>query len=110
MEYVLSKFAIKHGKTAETKAFLQELNEHHQSDMREVLEEAEMFLDCSFVVSENDGDYVFIFKKIADHNKLIERISDSKLKVYEKIRAWGESCLELDSRERFSPIAHFDRT
>jgi hypothetical protein len=102
MEYVLSKFKIKTGQLEAARAFLQNLHKNHQRQMAEVLTEAGMTLDCSFI----DCDHLYIFKRIENHQLLNEKMSQSKLPIYDEIRKWADQIIE--SSDQISCVAAFD--
>ena len=106
MEYVLSRFRIKRGKVNVTKEFLNNLESACQLEMTEVLKEAAVTLDCSFVHSDVNGDFVYIFKRLADSERLKQCISKSGHPLYERIRNWAKDCFE--SGEDWHAVAVFD--
>ncbi|MBF0104601.1 MAG: hypothetical protein HQM16_04660 [Deltaproteobacteria bacterium] len=106
MEYVLSRFKIIPGKKERTESFLKHLHENHQREMADVMKEAKMMLDCSFVESNVHGDFLYIFKKLENHNQLIDHIENSKQEIYSQIRSWAKECVE--KVDDLSPVATFD--
>jgi hypothetical protein len=93
MDYVLSKFRIKPGKTNE---LLQRLGKVHSGKEAclEGIKEVSITLDCHFLDRTPQGDYLFIFKKATDHSKVRGIIQNSKSKVYAAIRKIADECLE----------------
>lgn len=102
MKYILSQFKIKDGKKADAEKFLTNLHKNHQIEMKNVLEESGVTLDCSFI----EGEYLFIFKKLEDLDALKNNIESSKLEIYKEIRNWAEECLE--DRKDTEAIAVFE--
>jgi len=94
MQHILTRIKLKPGKTEQTKEFLIGLHKNHQAEMKAILNESNMVMDCSFIDQTDHGDYIYIFKKLTDIEALKKNISHSTLPLYEKIRAWGEECFE----------------
>lgn len=108
-QHILTRIKLKPGKTERTKEFLESLHKNHQTEMKQILEESNMPLDCSFIDHTDHGDYVYIFKRLLDIEDLKGNIAKSKIPLYDQIRAWGEECFE---GERVDLKAHavFDLT
>jgi hypothetical protein len=70
--------------------------------MAEVLAEAKMTLDCSFI----DGEYLYIFKRIENHQLLTEKLNQSKLPIYDQIRRTAREFIETS--EQVECVAAFD--
>ena len=94
MQHILSRFKLKLGKTQRTKDFLEALHRNHQTEMKEILKESHMTMDCSFIDQTEHGDYVYIFKKLIDIEDLKHNIEKSPLHPYKEINAWAKECLE----------------
>jgi hypothetical protein len=93
MDYVLSKFKIKSGKTEE---FLNRIKKVHadKNACVEGIKEVSITLDCHFIDRTDHGDYLFIFKKAENHEKVREIIRDSESLVYKEIRKIAADCFE----------------
>jgi len=102
MQYILTKFKIKAGKKDTTQEFLSNIHLNHKDNMIQVLDEAGISLDCSFI----EGNYLYIFKRLDSLEILEDKISNSTLPIYEDIRKWAEECLE--ERNDIESIAAFD--
>lgn len=68
-------------------------NEAYQEGM-ESIKEARILLECSYIDSHADGDFIYIFKKLEDLHFLRNQIATSKSEIYKKIRAWADECFE----------------
>lgn len=106
MQYVLTRLKIKPGKEEATQEFLRGLASNKLSETMATLDEAKIRLECSFIDKHADGTYLYIFKKLEDLDHLKDRFANSKLKIYEDIRAWADECLE--DRLDLPAIASFD--
>lgn len=91
MQYILTQFKIKPNRVRETVKFLKKLN-RHQKEMKMVLKESGILLDCSFI--------------IGDLKQLKKKIKNSNLPIYEDIRMWAASCLK--SRKDSKALVTFD--
>ncbi len=98
MQYVLSKFKLRPDAVESAKKFLAEIN-HKQKEMAEVLSDAAMSLDCSFVDTTPEGSFLFVFKRIEDHEKLRKEMANSKLGIYDSIREWAAKSIEGEGQE-----------
>jgi flagellar biosynthesis regulator FlbT len=108
MQYVLTRLKIKPGKEEATEEFIRYFADNRLSETMATLDEAKILLECSFIDKHADGTYLYIFKKLENLEHLKDRIANSKLKLYEEIRAWADECLE--NRLDLDPLASFDRS
>jgi len=94
MQYILTKLKIKDGKKEKAEAFLKHLKKEAYQDGLESVKEAKILLECSYIDSHADGDFIYIFKKLEDLQFLRNMIATSKLDIYNQIRTWASECFE----------------
>lgn len=94
MQYILTKLKIRDGKREKAEAFLNHLKREAYQDGMQSVKEAKILLECSYIDSHADGDFIYIFKKLEDLQFLRNTIATSKLDVYSRIRAWANECFE----------------
>lgn len=93
MEYVLTKFRIKKGKLTLFRELLEKTHEDRKA-FEDGLVECGVSMECQFVESSADGDFFYVFKKVASNEQLKKTIKSSPTEIHEMVRRIHTECLE----------------